>query len=132
MGRGWPKAGGGVARPIDRLSFIHGIRCGGGLGIDCSRSPQPHGWSGWAPAGIRRAPCPSLIYKPRCRHQCVTPGGETSIPPGSQPGEERQHMGDRSPKANQKKATQKQAQATASDQKKKQAVAEKQVSSLKR
>jgi hypothetical protein len=41
-------------------------------------------------------------------------------------------MGDRSPKANQKKASQKQAQAAAIDQKKKQAVAAKQVSSLKR
>lgn len=41
-------------------------------------------------------------------------------------------MGDRSPKSNQKKATQKQAQANAADQKKKQAVADKQVSSLKR
>jgi hypothetical protein len=41
-------------------------------------------------------------------------------------------MGDRSPKSNQKKASQKQAQANAADQKKKQAVADKQVSPLKR
>jgi hypothetical protein len=41
-------------------------------------------------------------------------------------------MGDRSPKANQKKASQKQVQANAADNKKKQAVAAKQVSSVKR
>jgi hypothetical protein len=74
----------------------------------------------------------SLIYKRHDRHQSVTPGGETSIPTGSQLGYERHPMGDRSPKANQKKASQKQVQANAADNKKKQAVADKQVSSVKR
>jgi hypothetical protein len=40
-------------------------------------------------------------------------------------------MGDRSPKSNQKKTSQKQAQANAADQKKKQAAAAKQVAGKK-
>ena len=42
------------------------------------------------------------------------------------------HMGDKSPKANQKKSSQKQAKATRADQQKKQAVADKQSASTKR
>ncbi len=41
-------------------------------------------------------------------------------------------MGDRSPKANQKKATQKQVKANSADQRKRQAVADKQVASQKK
>ena len=41
-------------------------------------------------------------------------------------------MGDRSPKSNQKKSSQKQAKAVSEAQKKKQAVADKQVASIKR
>lgn len=41
-------------------------------------------------------------------------------------------MGDRSPKANQKKSTQKQAKANVADQKKKQAVAAKQAATKKK
>jgi hypothetical protein len=41
-------------------------------------------------------------------------------------------MGDRSPKANQKKSSQKQAKAARADQQKKQAVADKQPTSTKR
>ena len=40
-------------------------------------------------------------------------------------------MGDRSPKSNQKKSTQKQAKANSADQKKKQAIAAKQVAGKK-
>jgi len=41
-------------------------------------------------------------------------------------------MGDKSPKSNRKKSTQKQAQASRADQKKKQAVAAKQAAGLKK
>ena len=46
--------------------------------------------------------------------------------------ERQTNMGDKSPKATHKKATQKQAKATSANQKKQQAVAAKQVANLKR
>jgi hypothetical protein len=53
--------------------------------------------------------------------------GETNIPERkSKSGRRTKHMGDRSPKANQKKNTQKQNKADAADQKKQQAVAARQ------
>jgi hypothetical protein len=54
------------------------------------------------------------------------------MPQVNQPGEESRIMGDRSPKSNQKKSSQKQAMALSADQKKKQAVADKQAAGKKR
>jgi hypothetical protein len=54
------------------------------------------------------------------------------MPQVSQPAEEIKIMGDRSPKANQKKSSQNMAKASAADQKKKQAVADKQSAGKKK
>jgi hypothetical protein len=56
-------------------------------------------------------------YRPAC--------GETNKPLVSQSAEPNTPMGDKSPKSNQKKSTQKQVKATSSNQKKQQAVASK-------
>jgi hypothetical protein len=58
--------------------------------------------------------------------------GETKSWNANQLRDERQHMGDRSPKSNQKKSNQKQSKANAADQKKQQAVAAKQANAKKR
>jgi hypothetical protein len=60
------------------------------------------------------------------------PFGETDMPQVNEPAEESQNMGDKSPKSNQKKFSQKQAMAISADQKKKQAVADKQAAGKKR
>jgi hypothetical protein len=53
--------------------------------------------------------------------------GETTIPQANQIAEEStKHMGDKSPKSNQKKSAQKQVKASSADQQKKQAMAAKQ------
>jgi hypothetical protein len=67
------------------------------------------------PAGRIRLPAEKLS----CRRQ-VNPRKKTK------------HMGDKSPKANQKKSTQKQAQVSIADQKKKQALAAKQAAPKKK
>jgi hypothetical protein len=48
------------------------------------------------------------------------------------PQKKSQNMGDKSPKSNQKKSSQKLAMATTADQKKKQAIADKQIAGKKR
>jgi hypothetical protein len=60
------------------------------------------------------------------------PSEKLSMPQVSQPAEEIKIMGDRSPKANQKKSSQNMAKASAADQKKKQAVADKQSAGKKK
>jgi hypothetical protein len=67
----------------------------------------------------------SIIYNHRLGTHDVTAFGETAMPQVSQPAEEIKIMGDRSPKSNQKKSTQKQSKADSVEQKKKQAVAAK-------
>jgi hypothetical protein len=67
----------------------------------------------------------SIIYNHRPGTHDVSAFGETNMPQVSQPAEETKIMGDRSPKSNQKKSTQKQSKASSDDQKKKQAVAAK-------
>jgi hypothetical protein len=58
--------------------------------------------------------------------------GETTMPRGSQFTEYQQHMGDKSPKSNQKKSTQKQTKANSVAQSKKQAIAAKQSAGKKK
>jgi len=67
-----------------------------------------------------------MIYNGRPGKHDGSPSGETKLPQVSQPQEKIKIMGDRSPKANQKKSSQKQAKVTSADQKQKQAVAAKQ------
>jgi hypothetical protein len=54
------------------------------------------------------------------------------MPQLSKPVEKIKHMGDKSPKSNQKKSSQKQSKTSSADQKKKQAVAAKQVAGKKK
>jgi hypothetical protein len=58
--------------------------------------------------------------------------GENQMPQLSQPVEKIKHMGDKSPKSNQKKSSQKQSKSSSADQKKKQAVAAKQAAGKKK
>jgi hypothetical protein len=74
----------------------------------------------------------SIIYNDRPGKHDSLPFGETNMPQVSQPAEEIKIMGDRSPKSNQKKSTQKQSKANSADQKKKQAVAAKQAAGQNR
>jgi hypothetical protein len=67
----------------------------------------------------------SIIYNHRPGTHAASAFGETAMPQVSQPAKETKIMGDRSPKSNKKKSTQKQAQANSAEQKKKQAVAAK-------
>jgi hypothetical protein len=67
----------------------------------------------------------SIIYNHRPGAHDVSAFGETAMPQVSQTAEEIKIMGDRSPKSNQKKSTQKQSKANSDEQKKKQAVAAK-------
>jgi hypothetical protein len=67
----------------------------------------------------------SIIYNHRLGTHDVSAFGETNMPQVSQPAEEIKIMGDRSPKSNQKKSTQKQSKANSAEQKKKEAVAAK-------
>ena len=69
----------------------------------------------------------------------TSPAGRLSLPAEKLPCRRRvnpqkktKHMGDKSPKANQKKSTQKQVQASTADQKKKQALAAKQAAPKKK
>lgn len=57
--------------------------------------------------------------------------GETFMPLASQPQKKPNIMGDKSPKATQKKSTQKQSKATSAGQKKQQAVVAKQAAKKK-
>jgi hypothetical protein len=74
----------------------------------------------------------TVIYIARRRTQGGDPCGETDMSQVSQPQKKDKIMGDRSPKSNQKKTSQKQAKASSADQKKKQAVAAKSAAGKKR
>lgn len=74
----------------------------------------------------------SIIYNDRPGKHNMNSFGETNMPQVNQPAEESQNMGDKSPKSNQKKSSQKQAMALSAELKKKQAVAEKQAAGKKR
>ena len=67
----------------------------------------------------------SVIYNDRPGKHDSLPFGETVMLQVSQPQEKIKVMGDKSPKSNQKKSTQKQSKANSADQKKKEAVAAK-------
>jgi hypothetical protein len=66
------------------------------------------------------------------RAQIQTSSGETFIPPIQPTFKTTNHMGDRSPKDNQKKTGQKQAKASSADQKKKAQVAAKAANTAKK
>jgi hypothetical protein len=71
----------------------------------------------------------SVIYFHLEDRQVVLPFGETIMPQVNQPRRRKTKiMGDKSPKANQKKSSQNRAKANSADQMKKQAVAAKQAS----
>jgi len=74
----------------------------------------------------------SIIYNDRPGRHDPDAFGETNMPQVNEPAEESQNMGDKSPKSNQKKISQKQAVANTADQKKKQAVADKQTAGKKK
>jgi hypothetical protein len=59
-------------------------------------------------------------------------GGETVMPPASQLVERKKIMGDKSPKSNQKKSSQKDAKASSANQKKNAAVAAKSAAGKKK
>ena len=74
-----------------------------------------------------------IIYNPAPNRHHAIPGGETFMPPAGQLEiESYKIMGDKSPKSNQKKASQKQAIANSADQKRKQEIAAKQAALKKR
>jgi hypothetical protein len=62
----------------------------------------------------------------------MCPSGENHLPQLSQPAEKIKHMGDKSPKSNQKKSSQKLSKTSSADQKKRQAVAAKQAAGKKK
>ena len=74
----------------------------------------------------------SIIYNDRPGKHDMRPCGETVMPQVSQPAERIKVMGDKSPKSNQKKSSQKQVKVNSDDQKKQQAVAAKQVATKKK
>jgi hypothetical protein len=74
----------------------------------------------------------SVIYNDRSGKHDMRPFGETNMPQVNQPAEKIKVMGDKSPKSNQKKSSQKRAKASSADQKKKQAVADKQAAGQKK
>jgi hypothetical protein len=73
-----------------------------------------------------------LIYNARLGKHGGLAFGETNIPKVSQPAEQNQIMGDKSPKANQKKSSQKQSQADSAEQQKKKALFAKQAAGKKK
>jgi hypothetical protein len=74
----------------------------------------------------------SVIYNGDPGEQDMSPFGETDMPQVNQPRKKIKIMGDRSPKSNQKKSSQKQARASRAEQEKKSAVAAKQAAGKKR
>ena len=73
------------------------------------------------------------LYNSRPWHYLHSAWGETNYATGESTRNKKSNvMGDRSPKANQKKSTQKQSKADSADQKKKQAVFEKQSANKKK
>jgi hypothetical protein len=74
----------------------------------------------------------SIIYNDRPSRQAGRPFGETDMPQVVNPRKKSKIMGDRSPKSNQKKTNQKQAQSDSADQKKKAAEAAKSAALKKR
>jgi len=79
----------------------------------------------WGPPAFIRC-----CSDPADGHDAIA-SGETNMPPVSQPQRTQNIMGDKSPKATQKKSTQKQSKATSAGQKKQQAVAAKQAGKKK-
>jgi len=74
----------------------------------------------------------SSIYNDRLGKHGRLAFGETNMPQVSQPAEENQVMGDKSPKANQKKSSQKQSQASIAEEAKKKALFAKQAAGKKK
>lgn len=74
----------------------------------------------------------SIIYNDHAGKHDSLPCGETVMPQVSQPQKKIKVMGDKSPKSNQKKSSQKQAKVSSADQKKKQAAADKSAASKKK
>jgi hypothetical protein len=74
----------------------------------------------------------SIIYNDHAGRQDERPSGETDMPQVFNPRKKTKIMGDRSPKSNQKKTNQKQAQSDSADQKKKAAEAAKSAALKKR
>jgi hypothetical protein len=74
----------------------------------------------------------SVIYKAGSRDDAAPPCGETNIPQVNQPAEKNKTMGDKSPKANQKKSSQKQALQSSADKQKQQALAAKSAAAHKK
>jgi len=73
----------------------------------------------------------SAIYSRPPRLHAATVSAETNMPLAGQPQKKDNIMGDKSPKATQKKSTQKQSKLSSADQKKQQAVAAKQAAKKK-
>ena len=82
------------------------------------------------PAPANEITC-AIYIAPPCHHG-APPFGETNIPKASQPAEKNKAMGDKSPKANQKKSSQKQTLQSSSDKQKQQAIAAKTAAAKKR
>ena len=74
----------------------------------------------------------SFIYNHRDGAHDDPAFGETNMPQVSQPAEENQIMGDKSPKSKQKKSSQKQSKADSAEQQKKQALFAKQAAGKKK
>jgi hypothetical protein len=73
-----------------------------------------------------------IIYNDHPDKHDMRSCGETVMPQASQPAEKIKVMGDKSPKSNQKKSSQKQVKVNSDDQKKQQAVAAKQAATKKK
>ena len=74
----------------------------------------------------------SVIYNYRPGEHDSWASGENKMPQASQSAEENKIMGDKSPKSNQKKSTQKQSKVSSADQKKKSAAAAKSAAGKKK
>jgi hypothetical protein len=74
----------------------------------------------------------SIIYNHGLAKHNDLAFGETNIPQVSQPAEKTNLMGDKSPKANQKKSSQKQSQANSANEQKKKALFAKQAAGKKK
>ena len=74
----------------------------------------------------------SVIYFDRDWPHAAVPFGETNHAAGESIPQKNKIMGDKSPKSNQKKSTQKQSKVSSADLKKKQAVAAKSAASSKK
>jgi hypothetical protein len=75
---------------------------------------------------------PSTIYKPRPNQQGQSTAGKHRFRRPVNFEQKAKHMGDKSPKANQKKSSQKTSQASSADKQKQQAIAAKQANTKKK